>query len=202
MRKIWKKISKNSKKYYIENQESIREKLKKYYNENQESIKQYQKKYRNENQESLREYQRKYKIENCDKRNQNERNRRRIDDNFRLTHNLRSRTYHAFKSQNVRKTNKSMDLLGCSHSLFKKWIQFQLHGDMTLENYGKIWQIDHCLPINSFSLLNENEMKKCFNWLNLRPMYSEEIISKKATVDQRLYLLQEIKAHYFLKIKW
>ena len=31
-------------------------------------------------------------------------------------------------------------------------------------------------------------------------MYSEENNSKKAKVGQRLYLLQEIKAHYFLKI--
>ena len=78
----------------------------------------------------------------------------------------------AFKSQNVRKTKKTFDLLGCSHSFFKNWIIHQLYGNMTVENYGSVWQIDHCLPITAFNLLDENDMKKCFNWINFRPMYS------------------------------
>ena len=41
---------------------------------------------------------------------------------------------------------------------------------MTLENYGSVWQIDHCLPVASFNLLDENDIKKCFNCVNLRPM--------------------------------
>ena len=71
---------------------------------------------------------------------------------------------------------------------------------MTIENYGSIWQIDHCLPIASFSLLGENEMKKRFNWINLRPMYSNENNSKNAKIDYHLYLMQEEKANYFIKL--
>ena len=113
---------------------------------------------------------------------------------------MRSRTNKSFKSQNVRKTNKSFNLLGCSHSFFKRWIIHQLYGNMTLQNYGSVWQFDHCLPIASFNLLDENDMKKCFSWVNLRPMYSNENNSKKAKIDHRLYLLQQIKAKYFLKL--
>ena len=61
---------------------------------------------------------------------------------------------------------------------------------MTLENYGSVWQIDHCIPIASFSLLDENDMKNCFNWINLRLMYSNENNLKKAKIDYHLYLLQ------------
>ena len=42
-------------------------------------------------------------------------------------------------------------------------------------------------------------MKKCFNWINLRPMYIKDNIIKGDKIDMRLYLLQEIKAKYFLK---
>ena len=108
--------------------------------------------------------------------------------------------YITFKSQNVRKTIKTFDLLGCSHSFFKNWIVYQLYGNMSLENYASIWQIDHCLPIASFNLLDENDMKKCFNWINFRPMYSNENNSKNDKIDLSLYLLQEVKAKYFLKI--
>ena len=70
---------------------------------------------------------------------------------------------------------------------------------MTEENYGTVWQIDHCLPITSFNLLDENDMKKCFNWFNLRPMSSENN-SKNDKIDHYLYLCQDVKAKYFNKI--
>ena len=71
---------------------------------------------------------------------------------------------------------------------------------MSLDNYGSVWQIDHCLPITAFNLLDENDMKKCFNWINLRPMYSKENNSKNDKVDHYLYLHQEVKAKYSMKL--
>ena len=68
---------------------------------------------------------------------------------------------------------------------------------MSLDNYGSVWQIDHCLPITSFNLLDENDMKKCFKWINLRPMYSNKNISKSSKIDNRLYSMQEVKAISF-----
>ena len=70
---------------------------------------------------------------------------------------------------------------------------------MTEEKYGSVWQIDHCSPIASFNLLDENGMKKCFNWVNVRPMSSIENNSEQAKIDYHLYLLQEVKAKYFPK---
>ena len=69
---------------------------------------------------------------------------------------------------------------------------------MTIENYGSVWQIDHCLPIASFNLSDENDMKKCFNWINLRPMYSNENNSKNDKMDDYLYLCQQVKAYQFI----
>ena len=70
---------------------------------------------------------------------------------------------------------------------------------MTIENYGKVWCLDHCLPKASVNLLDENDIKKCFNWVNLRPMYVRDSIIKGYKIDMRLYLLQEIKGNYFMK---
>ena len=72
---------------------------------------------------------------------------------------------------------------------------------MTLDNHGSIWQIDHCLPKASFNLLDENGMKKSFNWINLIPMYSSENNLKNAKTNHRLYLMREIEANYFKKLK-
>ena len=151
------------------------------------------------NRDQINENHKKYKKENRDKINLHTKNRRDLDLKFKLACKLRSRTSMAFKSQNVRKLNRTFDLLGCSQSFFQRWIIHQLYGSMTVENYGSVWQIDHCLPIASFNLLDENDMKKYFNWINLRPMYSKENNSKNDKIDHSLCLLQEVKAKYFLK---
>ena len=121
-----------------------------------------EKKYYLDNHNQPNERHKGYKEQNREKIRLYENNRRKTDLNFKLACSLRSRTSSAFKSQNVRKTNKTFDLLGCSHSFFKNWIIHQLYGNMTVENYGSVWQIDHCLPIVSFNLLDENDMKKMF----------------------------------------
>ena len=69
---------------------------------------------------------------------------------------------------------------------------------MTLENYGKIWCLDHCLPLSKINLSNENDLYKSTNWVNLRPMYMNENLIKGDKIDYHLYL-QEVKAKYFLK---
>ena len=59
--------------------------------------------------------------------------------------------------------NKTLDSLGCSHSFCKNWIIHELDGNMTLENYGFVLEIDPCLAIASFNPPDEMEMKKCCN---------------------------------------
>ena len=82
---------------------------------------------------------------------------------FRLACTLQKRVLNAFEAHNIRKTDKTFDLLGCSHSFLRLWIESQLNGELTLENYGKVWCLDHCPAIASFNLLDEKELKKCFN---------------------------------------
>ena len=76
--------------------------------------------------------------------------------------NLRSRTNRVFKSQINRNVIKASDLFGCSHPFFKRWIVHQLFGNMNVESYCSVWCIDLCLPIASFNILDESEMKKVF----------------------------------------
>ena len=112
---------------------------------------------------------------------------------------MRNRLCKAYKAQKDPQANKTFDLLGCFHSFFKSWNIHHLYGKMTLENYGSTWQIDLCLPIASFNLLDENDIKKRFNWIKLRPISSSENNSKNAKINYHLYLLQEVKSKYFLK---
>ena len=125
---------------------------------------------------------------------------RKTDLNFKLASYMRNRLYEAYKDQNVEKTNKTIDLPGRFFEFFKKWILHQLYGEMTLEKYGKNWCLDHGYPISKANLSNENDMYKSINWINLRPMYGKDNINKGDKIDMSLYLLQEIKGNYFMKL--
>ena len=87
-------------------------------------------------------------------------------------------------------------LIGCTNSFLRKWIIHQLYGNMTLGNYGIVWCLDHTLPLKK---INENDSKKYTNWIILRPAYIKDNLSKGSKINPYLYLLQEVKAKYFLK---
>ena len=125
--------------------------------------------------------------------NNYEKNKRKTDFNYKIAHNIRVRTNRAFKSLN----NKMNPLIGCSNSHLRQWIIYQLYGLMTLENNGIIMCLDHCIPLKK---TNENDLYNYTNWINLRPMYIKDNIPKCSKIDNRLYLMQEIKAKYFLKL--
>ena len=150
-------------------------------------------KYYYNNQNQLLNNQKIYNKNNRDKINAYERQKRKTDCIFNLSCKIRQKTNYAFKSH----INKMNILIGCSKYHLRKWIIYQLYGDMTLENYGKIWCLDHCYLL---SKINEFEMNKYINWINIRPMYITDNIIKGDKIDHRLYLLQQIKAKYFLKI--
>ena len=105
------------KNYYFENRDLENEYYKKYYNENQDKIK-------------------KYRSDNRDKRNEYFKKRRKTDLNFKLAYCLRTRINLAFKAQTLRKMNETFNLLVCSHNFLRKWITYQLYGDMTSEKNG------------------------------------------------------------------
>ena len=188
------KINKENKREEI----AIYQKNYRQLNKDQLSLK--KKEYTERNKDIIRKRKQEYNKNNRDKINNYYNNRRKNDPTFKLTENLRKRTRAAFKSQNFTKNNKTFELIGCSQQFLRDWIQFQFYGEMMMNNYGKVWQIDHTAIIASFNLFNEDELRQCFNWRNLRPMYAKENMSKGDKNDERLYLLQEIKAHYFKKL--
>ena len=164
--------------------------MKKKYSEKTKVLKRmYDIDYRERNREKIKNYKKHYM-----------RKRKESHLNFTLICNIRTRTNKAFISQNIKKTNKTIDLLGCSPEFFRRWIVHQLYGDMT-ENYGSVWTLDHCYLLSKTNLSDKNEMIKSTSWINIRPMYSTENNLKGSKIDHRLYLLQQIKANYFMKIK-
>ncbi len=178
-----KKALKRHKIYCKENREIILENTKIYQSKNIEKISEYQKIY--------------HKIENnVNRRNQRRRYRRQTDNEYRIMCSLSSRITKLLKSNKTIKTNK---LIGCSVEDFKKWLEFQFDTNMTWNNYGNYWHIDHVVPCNSFNLEILDEQYTCFNWKNCRPLEKIKNIIKSDNIYIFQTLLQELKVCFYNK---
>lgn len=116
------------------------------------------------------------------------------DINFRLAHKLRNRIRKALLNQDTTKGTTTEDLLGCSYSQFRKWIEFQFNEGMTFNNV----ELDHVRTLTSFDLTNEEQLREASTWKNIQPLFKRDNLTKGAKFNEMDYQLQFIKAHEFL----
>ena len=126
-------------------------------------------------------------------------NKMKNNPTFKFEVRLRARIYHAFKSQNLKKRERTLKYIGCTSSELKKWIEYQFYDGMTLENYGKYYHIDHVKPCSSFDLSKEEDIKECFSWKNLRPYLASKNEKKSSKIILKDILLQELKVTFYQK---
>ena len=124
-------------------------------------------------------------IEYKERVNSYERRKRCDDSNYHITQILRSRLTNAFKVQDIRKNNKTLDLLGCSLDHLKQHLESQFQEGMNWENYGE-WHIDHKKPCAAFDLTDEDQQKECFNYTNLQPLWAVDNIRKSDKFDEKI----------------
>jgi len=97
----------------------------------------------------------------------------------KIAQNMRSRLRNALKYKNIKKTGKTLDYLGCTIEECKKYLESKFKDGMTWDNYGLYgWHIDHILPCISFDLTDIENIKRCFNYTNLQPLWWYENLSK------------------------
>ncbi len=146
-----------------------------------------------------KEYYDKNKIEYNKKTSEYKKQKEKSDPAFLFERRLRCRIYHAFKSQSLKKTNKTQKYLGCSGKFLHDWLSYQFTEDMTIENYGSYWHIDHVKPCASYDLSDENQAMECFNWQNLRPLKCSDNLEKSDTIDEKLIKIHQKKVDEYLK---
>ncbi len=99
------------------------------------------------------------------------------DPDFRLAHNLRRRFKYAMKSVNT--MAKTSAFWGCKFDELKHHIESQFTDGMNWQNYGK-WHVDHIRPVASFDLGDLEQVRQCFNYHNLRPLWAGENLRKSS----------------------
>jgi len=110
------------------------------------------------------------------------RERYKNDIDFRLLQILRGRVYNALQREGT-KNDKTINLVGCSVTFLKQYLEEKFKDGMAWNNHGKDgWEIDHILPCRSFNLSNVEEQRKCFNYTNLQPLWTIDNQKKGAKI--------------------
>ena len=175
--KIWRKqnriknkekIKEQKRNSYLRNKEYVLSKAKEYYLKNKNKKLEYQRKYKKENYTRISEYQKNYTKQ-----------RRKTDIQYRLSNDLRRRILLALQKKDLKKTQKTIDLIGCSLYQLIEHLEKQFKEGMTWENRGfNGWHIDHIIPISSFDLNDIEQQKACFHYTNLQPLWAKENLLK------------------------
>jgi len=68
----------------------------------------------------------------------------------------------------------------------KTILEKQFDENMSWENYGSYWEIDHIIPQSHFDFTKKKEIIKCWNSKNLRPLTKKENSQKSNSIDYDL----------------
>lgn len=104
---------------------------------------------------------------------------------YRFARNLRLRIHRALK-RNIGATKASTlrNLIGCSVQALRIHLASMFTTEMSWENYGTFWHVDHKLPLSIFDLTNPEQQKIAFNFENLQPLHALENMRKSDKVGE------------------
>jgi 5-methylcytosine-specific restriction endonuclease McrA len=146
--------NRKSLEYYHKN----KEKAKKYKESNKEKNKQYQKEYFQQNKEKIKEYKKGYF---------------KTNPKAKLTDSMRKKVANEI-GKGIRFMISTMKYLECNFNEYSEYLENQFDTNMSWENYGEYWEIDHIIPLSRGG---------SFHYTNTQPLTVEENRKKKDSLD-------------------
>ena len=126
-------------------------------------------KYASGNRKYYQEYNKKWFQDNKESRSEYQKNKRLNDSLYKISSNVRTRIHHAIKNFNLDKKDKCFELLGCSIQEYIIYLEQKFTPEMSWENYGNYWEIDHVIPLSKGG---------SFHYTNTQPLTVNENRSK------------------------
>ena len=175
-------IKKHDAEHYNKNKEQILIQTKIWQSKNKEQILSYQKTWYKENKNTITEYHEIYRKNNKEKISNLVKkwikNKKETDPIYKSLSNIRNRIYQAIKKGKGIKSKSTLELLGCHIEELKLYLEQQFKPEMTWENHGIIWEIDHIKACANFDLTKLEEQKQCFHYTNLQPLFKTTKIAE------------------------
>lgn len=106
-----------------------------------------------------------------------DRDRRRNDPVFKLMMNIRSRINEVLRGKS--KSASTLEYMGSTPEYYREHLEKQFKPGMTGDNT----HIDHIVPCAFWNPKNELDMKRCFNWRNVQPLFAKDNMSKGGKME-------------------
>ena len=172
------KIKKAKHLFFEKNKDTLLLKKQEYRKNNPEKYKFETKKYYEKTKTIQSAKRKKWINENRKTYNQYFRTMRKNNPLYKLSCIVRSRINNLLRIKNIKKKNKTFDVIGCSLQFLKDHIEKQFTDGMNWENHGQYgWHIDHKIPLNSGK--TEEEIYKLCHYTNLQPLWWKDNLEKR-----------------------
>lgn len=132
----------------------------------------YNAKYRSKNIAKIRQYSATHRS----RKNALARERYANDETYRLEKRIRASLSQALRRVKSSKETTLTDTIGCTVAQLRAHLEAQFQPGMT---WGAI-HVDHARPCASFDLTEQEQIRSCFNYTNLSPMWKHENLRKGA----------------------
>lgn len=76
-----------------------------------------------------------------------------------------------------------LNYLGVDKTTFHIRIQKMRQPDMSLDNFGQLWCVDHIVPLRLFDLTKKDDLELAWNINNLMPMYLTHNFEKEHSLE-------------------
>lgn len=183
--KVWREANKDKKKeadkkYTLVNKDKKQIYDKEYRKKNADKKKLVDKEYYETNKNDIKVKTKIYATKNKDKINKRALDKKATDPLYKLSCSMRSLIKASFVRKGVLKTSKTEQILGCSYTTFKSYIESLWEPWMSWDNKGnpkdgivepnKTWDIDHIIPLAKAT--SADEIIKLNHYTNLQPLCS------------------------------
>lgn len=168
-----------AKEYYNKNKEKIKKQKLEYWEANKERELQRAREWKKNNPEKVKEYKSSSKVrekENlCNKR-------RRSTPRGKIDNAISGGIYKHLQYNKIKKSNRHWeDIVGYTLEQLMQHLESQFKSDMSWDNYGVYWHIDHIKPKSWFlyESIQDESFKECWALSNLQPLLATENCSKQ-----------------------
>lgn len=118
------------------------------------------------------------------------RHKRHQNPSYKLADYLRTSLWCAINRRGFKRDSSSriFKILGCTITELKAHLESEFTEGMTWDNYGRNgWHVDHIRPCASFNLIDPDQVKACFHYTNLQPLWAADNISKSSLYNGARY---------------
>lgn len=189
-----------SKLWYLENPEKVNESRKKWANDNPDKVKKIQKHWVENNREKVAEKSKRWRLNNLEHAREiirNSNKKRNLIPSNRISTTISSGIRRCLRGAKSKKHWES--IVGYSIEDLKKHLESLFTENMSWENHGKIWEIDHVVPLALFQFdsCEDEAFKKAWSLNNLQPLLKNENRRKGAKhPNQWLDIVKQQKILY------